>query len=196
MIDVGFWALTAACVAATLWFSFVAPPPGTDLFPGADKVDHAVAYFATTMSFLFAAVWRPGRGVGRYPHLGKWFAVAAIAGGGVIEILQSMTATRARGPRRSGGRGDRHRCRPPCSCADPSAFYSPPSASGSAIVTWRGPFLCLVVARGRGTPRGASRRYQRTAVGRGVDSMPSCAHPGLAGLRCEVNQVSRDGAAR
>ena len=47
------------------------------------------------MSFLFAAVWRPGRGVGRFPHLGKWFAVAAIAGGGVIEILQTMTAKRA-----------------------------------------------------------------------------------------------------
>lgn len=94
-IDRGLWAVTAACVAATLWFSFVAQPPGTDLFPGADKVDHAVAYFATTMSFLFAAVWRPGRGVGCFPHLGKWFAVAAIAGGGVIEILQTMTAKRA-----------------------------------------------------------------------------------------------------
>jgi VanZ family protein len=95
IIDVGFWALTAACVAATLWFSFVAPPPGADLFTGADKVGHAVAYFATTLSFLFAAVWRPGRGFGRSAHLGLWFAVAAIAGGAVIEIFQGMTATRS-----------------------------------------------------------------------------------------------------
>jgi VanZ family protein len=94
MIDRALWALTVACLAATLWFSFGAQPPGTDLFPGADKVDHAVAYFATTLSFLFAAVWRPGRGVGLYPNLGRWFPVAAIAGGAVIEILQSMTATR------------------------------------------------------------------------------------------------------
>jgi VanZ family protein len=95
IIDVGFWALTAACVAATLWFSFVAPPPGADLFPGADKVGHAVAYFATTLSFLFAAVWRPGKGVDRSARLGVWFALAAIAGGAVIEILQGMTATRS-----------------------------------------------------------------------------------------------------
>jgi VanZ family protein len=100
MIDRALWALTAACIAATLWFSFVAQPPGTDLFPGADKVNHAVAYFATTLSFLFAAVWRPGRGVGRFPHLGRWFALAAIAGGAVIEILQSMT------PKRAGDLGD------------------------------------------------------------------------------------------
>jgi VanZ family protein len=95
IIDVGFWALTAACVAATLWFSFVAPPPGANLFTGADKVGHAVAYFATTLSFLFAAVWRPGKRVDRSARLGVWFALAAIAGGAVIEILQGMTATRS-----------------------------------------------------------------------------------------------------
>jgi VanZ family protein len=95
MIDRGLWTLTAACAATTLWFSFVAPPPGADLFPGADRVGHAMAYFTTTLSFLFAAVWRPGRGIGRFPHLGTWFPLAAIAGGAVIEILQGMTATRA-----------------------------------------------------------------------------------------------------
>ena len=95
IIDGGFWALTAACVAATLWFSFLAPPPGADLFTGADKVGHAVAYFATTLSFLFAAVWRPGKGFGRSAHFGLWFALAAIAGGAVIEMIQGMTATRS-----------------------------------------------------------------------------------------------------
>ena len=95
MIDRSLWALTAACAATTLWFSFVAPPPGADLFPGADRVGHAIAYFTTTLSFLFAAVWRPGRGIGRFPHLGRWFPLAVIAGGALIEILQGMTATRA-----------------------------------------------------------------------------------------------------
>jgi VanZ family protein len=95
MIDRGLWALTAACAATTLWFSFVAPPPGADLFPGADRVGHAIAYFTTTLSFLFAAVWRPGRRIGRFPHLGRWFPLAAIAGGALIEILQGMTAARA-----------------------------------------------------------------------------------------------------
>ena len=91
IIDIGLLALTAACVAATLWFSFVTQPPGVALFAGADEVGHAIAYFATTLSFLFAVVWRPGRGEGRFPRLGKWFLLAAIAGGGLIEILQGMT---------------------------------------------------------------------------------------------------------
>ena len=84
-MDRALWALTLACAATTIWFSFGAPPPGVDLFPSADKVGHAIAYFATTLSFLFAAVWRPGRGPGRFPRLGMWFPVAAIAGGGLIE---------------------------------------------------------------------------------------------------------------
>jgi VanZ family protein len=95
MIDRALWGLTAASAVTTLWFSFVAPPPGADLFPGADRVGHAIAYFTITLSFLLAAVWRPGRGIGRFPALGRRFPLAAIAGGGVIEILQGMTAVRA-----------------------------------------------------------------------------------------------------
>ena len=94
IIDVGFWALTAACVATTFWFSFVSPPPGADLFPGADKVVHAIAFFATTLSFLLSAVWRPGRGKGRFPEGWRWFLPAAVAGGVMIEIIQGMIPTR------------------------------------------------------------------------------------------------------
>jgi VanZ family protein len=90
----GLWALTASCASITLWFSFGAAPPGASMFPGADKVGHAIAYFATTLSFLFAAVWRPGGGKARFPRLGKWFPLAAIAAGGLIEILQGLTPTR------------------------------------------------------------------------------------------------------
>jgi VanZ family protein len=93
-IDGGLWALTAACAAATFWFSFVSPPPGADLFPGADKVVHAIAFFTTTLSFLLSAVWRPGRGKGRFPAGWRWFLPAAVAGGVVIEIVQGMIPTR------------------------------------------------------------------------------------------------------
>jgi VanZ family protein len=89
------WALTASCAGITLWFSFGAAPPGASMFPGADKVGHAIAYFATTLSFLFAAVWRPGATTARFPRMGRWFPVAAIAVGGLIEILQGMTPTRS-----------------------------------------------------------------------------------------------------
>ncbi len=59
MIDIGLWVLTAACAATTLLFSFGAKPPGADLFSGADKVGHAIAYFTTTLGYLFAAVGAP-----------------------------------------------------------------------------------------------------------------------------------------
>jgi VanZ family protein len=94
MIDRGLWALTAACAATTLWFSFGAQPPGADLFSGADKLGHGIAYFATILSFLFAGVWRPGRRKGRFTQRWRWFLPAAVAGGVVIEVLQGMTAVR------------------------------------------------------------------------------------------------------
>ena len=95
MIDRGLWALTGACIAITLWFSFVASVPGADVFTFADKVGHGIAYFATTLSFLFAAVWRPGRGWGRFTSLNRWFPVAAIVGGVIIEILQEAVFVRS-----------------------------------------------------------------------------------------------------
>jgi VanZ family protein len=95
VLDLVLWVLTVFCAAITVWFSFGAPPPGVNLFPYADKAEHALAYFATTSSFLFAAVWRPGRGSGRWPRGGLWFVLSAILTGGAIEILQGMTSTRS-----------------------------------------------------------------------------------------------------
>ena len=94
MVDLALWCIAAGCALTTVWFSFGAEFPGVHAFHGADKVGHAIAYFATTLSFLFAAVWRPGRGPGRFPRAGYWLPVAAVAAGGVIEILQGMTPTR------------------------------------------------------------------------------------------------------
>ncbi len=93
-LDVALWTLTAVCLAVTLWFSFFEAPPGAGAFTGADKVGHGLAYFATALSFLFAAVWRPGRGEGRWPRLGMWVPVAAVAFGVPIELLQGLTPKR------------------------------------------------------------------------------------------------------
>jgi VanZ family protein len=95
VVDAVLWALAVACAAVTIWFSFGAPPPGAALFPWADKAGHAIAYFATTLSFLFAAVWRPGRGPGPFPRLGWVLAPAAVGVGVVVEILQGLTPTRS-----------------------------------------------------------------------------------------------------
>jgi VanZ family protein len=95
VVDAVLWALAVVFAVGTIWFSFGAPPPGATLFPGADKAGHAIAYFATTLSFLFAAAWRPGRGPGRFPRLGWLLPPAAVAVGGVVEILQGLTASRS-----------------------------------------------------------------------------------------------------
>lgn len=88
IVDLLLWALTVACAATTLWFSSGARPPGADLFTWADDLGHGIAYFATTLSFLFAAVWRPGRGSGRFARWGRLFPLAAIVASVVIEIVQ------------------------------------------------------------------------------------------------------------
>lgn len=69
-------------------FSLAAAPPGGDLFENADKVLHALAYAATSFLFLFAAVWRPGRGEGRFPGAAAWIVLAASVTGFAIEIVQ------------------------------------------------------------------------------------------------------------
>src|SRR4030067_363557 len=38
--------------------------------------------------FLLAAVWRPGRGPGRFPRAAPWIVFGAVTLGGLIEILQ------------------------------------------------------------------------------------------------------------
>jgi len=93
-IDFSLWILTGLFATTTIWFSFVAPPPGVNLFPGADKVQHGIAYFATTLSFLFAAVWRPGRGDGPFPRLSRWIFAAVVIVGIVVEAIQEQTPAR------------------------------------------------------------------------------------------------------
>jgi VanZ family protein len=76
-------------------FSFGFSPPGTGSFPLADKVGHALMYFATFFCFLLAAVWRPGRGDGTFPRKGLVFALGVVAAGVGIEVLQDLaTVTR------------------------------------------------------------------------------------------------------
>ena len=96
MADVVLWGLAVASAAATAWFSLVEPPPMAGAFHGADKVEHALAYFATVLCTLLAGVWRPGRGLGRYPRSAVSVAVGAVVVAIGIELVQGMTATRHR----------------------------------------------------------------------------------------------------
>ena len=93
-LDTLLWVLSAFSAGLTLVFSFGLVPPGVDGFPLADKVWHGLAYFTTSLLFLLAAVWRPGRGAGLFPHAGIVFALLGSAAGGLVEIAQGFTATR------------------------------------------------------------------------------------------------------
>ena len=86
--------LTALSAALTLVFSFGLVPPEADRFPHADKIWHGLAYLTTSLLFLLAAVWRPGRGAGPFPRGGIGSALLGSAAGGVVEIAQAFTATR------------------------------------------------------------------------------------------------------
>jgi VanZ family protein len=93
-LDIFLWALTAFSAALTLVFSFELSAPGLDGFRHADKMWHVLAYFTTSLLFLLAAVWRPGRGAGPFPHAGIVFALIGSAAGGLVEFAQGFTATR------------------------------------------------------------------------------------------------------
>lgn len=88
MIDAALWTATAVSGVLTVVLSLVASPPGTSAFPGVDKVEHLVAYAATVSLFLLAAVWRPGRGEGRWWAVRGWVLPAAVVAAGAIELIQ------------------------------------------------------------------------------------------------------------
>jgi VanZ family protein len=94
LVDALLWVLTFASAGLTLWLSLGPVPPGASAFPGADKVFHGVAYFVTTLLFLFAAVWRPGRGPGPLARFGVFVMLAVIGAGLLVEFLQGALTTR------------------------------------------------------------------------------------------------------
>ena len=94
-IDRVLWAAAILCVALTLWLSLVEAPPGTSAFGGADKGEHAFAYFWTALLILLAAVWRPGRGDGVLARWQWWVVAAMVLAGGAIEIVQPFVGRKA-----------------------------------------------------------------------------------------------------
>jgi hypothetical protein len=95
-LDLVLWSIVALSVASTVVWSFV-EPPGAGLGHGIDKVQHALAYFVTMLPALLAAVWRPGRGPGRFPDARWLIPAGALAFGAMIEILQSVSTTNRQG---------------------------------------------------------------------------------------------------
>lgn len=93
-LDAALWVLAVLSAVATFWYSLGPTPPGVPEFTGADKVFHGLAYGTTLVLVLLAAVWRPGRGPGRYPRVAPLVVIGAIATGGAVELLQGLTPAR------------------------------------------------------------------------------------------------------
>jgi hypothetical protein len=79
--DRALWTCAWGLTAVLIFFSLGPVPPGASAFRYADKVHHASLHAATVFLFLLAAVWRPGRGNGRYPRAVRWIVLAAAVGG-------------------------------------------------------------------------------------------------------------------
>jgi VanZ family protein len=95
-LDLMLWTVFAISIALTFVLSFV-EPPASRFGHGIDKAQHAFAYFVTMLAVLLAAVWRPGRGPGRFPAARWLIAAGALAAGALIEVLQSASTTNRQG---------------------------------------------------------------------------------------------------
>lgn len=93
-IDAALWASGVLFAGVTLVYSLVVTPPQGGAFAVSDKSLHIASYFATSMCLLLAAVWRPGRGDGPLPSWGLRGAVALVAIGAAIEVLQAAFTPR------------------------------------------------------------------------------------------------------
>jgi hypothetical protein len=94
--DLVLWSIVALSIVSTVVWSFV-EPPGAGFGHGIDKGQHALAYFVTMLAALLAAVWRPGRGPGRFPGARWSIAAGALVCGAMIEILQRVSTTNRQG---------------------------------------------------------------------------------------------------
>jgi hypothetical protein len=90
VIEAAFWIAAFGTVVATFVYSLGPAPAALHAFPVADKVFHTSAYGAITLTWLLAAVWRPGRGGGVIAGDGLGVLIAAIVLGSTVEIAQHL----------------------------------------------------------------------------------------------------------
>jgi hypothetical protein len=94
-VDGVLWSCAIVACLADAFYSLEAVPPGMEEFAGADKVGHAAASFVILLLLLLVAVWRPGRGVGRFPRAEPKLAAGLIVAGAIMELLQQAFTSRS-----------------------------------------------------------------------------------------------------
>jgi VanZ family protein len=84
------WAIAWTFCAADLILSLLPGGDPADPFKVRDKLIHVIVNAVLVMLFLLAAVWRPSRGYGRWPHSAATVLFAVLLFGVVIELLQAV----------------------------------------------------------------------------------------------------------
>ncbi|HEY7280007.1 MAG TPA: VanZ family protein [Actinomycetota bacterium] len=92
LVEACFWIAAVGSIVATVVYSLGPAPSELNAFPFADKVFHATAYGAITLTWLLAAVWRPGRGGGVLAGDGVPLVIGAIVLGAGIEVAQHFVS--------------------------------------------------------------------------------------------------------
>jgi VanZ family protein len=87
LVDIALWTTASALFTLSLVFSWGPPPPSPSV-SWFDKVWHFLGYGALCGTLLLAAVWRPGRGIGRFPRAAVGIALLVLALAWFTEALQ------------------------------------------------------------------------------------------------------------
>ena len=89
LLDAALWTASFVLFVLSIVFSWGVPPEIGPHFDWVDKAWHFLGYGALTGTLLLAAVWRPGRGRGRFPRAGLSVALLVLAVAWLTEALQS-----------------------------------------------------------------------------------------------------------
>jgi VanZ family protein len=89
VIDVALWTASFGLLVLSFLFSWGTPPEFGPDVDWVDKLWHFLGYGAFTGTLLLAAVWRPGRGTGRFPQAGLLVAGSVVAVAWLTEGLQA-----------------------------------------------------------------------------------------------------------
>jgi hypothetical protein len=86
-VDALLWEAAGLVALLALLFS-LGPAPTLFTFSWIDKAQHVAGYATLCGLVLLAAVWRRGRGVGRFPNAAFIVCAAVTAYGWIIEFAQ------------------------------------------------------------------------------------------------------------
>jgi FkbM family methyltransferase len=89
LLDAALWAASFALCVLSIAFSWGAPPHLGPQFDWSDKAWHFLGYGALCGTLLLAAVWRPGRGGGRFPQAAAGVTLLVLALAWATEALQA-----------------------------------------------------------------------------------------------------------